>query len=200
MSGFIQEQSSIKLTTKQESVLSELRSVVSQIGIEVRINEPLPEIKDGVVALDVEHDESGGFVGCGFYFGSGVAYYYSDCILLSRLPFLSFRIVAHNGVSDIECLRTWGANVTYEQLVWDTMLLGHCIDSSLKDYSLKGMAKRELGIVYPSYDEIVGKRGLKAERITLDKQPLELVSLYNSLDVFCTWGLYEKQKKNIVRA
>lgn len=75
------------------------------------------------------------------------------------------------------------------------MLISHLIDSSLKDYGLKACAKRELGIVYPSYDDIVGKRGLKAEQVTLDKQPLELVAKYNAMDTYCTYKLYEKQIK-----
>ena len=88
----------------------------------------------------------------------------------------------------------WGINVQDKQLYWDTMLIGHIIDSSIKSYSLKDMAKRELGIIYPSYDDIVGKRGLKAERITLDKQPLELTVMYNAMDTYCTYKLYEKQR------
>jgi DNA polymerase I-like protein with 3'-5' exonuclease and polymerase domains len=105
------------------------------------------------------------------------------------------KIICHNGVSDFECLRNWGINLKDEDLYWDSMLMGHLIDSSLKDYSLKGMAKRELGITYPSYDDIVGKKGLKTPRVTLDKQPLELVAAYNACDTYCTYKLYEKQKK-----
>lgn len=100
-------------------------------------------------------------------------------------------------MSDIECLNIWGLRIDESKLIWDTMLIGHILDSSQKDYSLKGMAKRELAIEYPSYDAIVGKRGLKAERITLDKQPLELVSLYNACDTAVTWLLYQKQRKQL---
>ncbi len=145
----------------------------------------------------MEHDESGGFVGCGIWSGSGSISYFSDLALLLRVPFHTLDIIAHNGISDIECLSMWGGNVTNRQLFWDTMLIGHIIDSSQKDYSLKSMAKRELGIEYPSYDDIVGKRGSKAERLTLDKQPSELVAKYNTCDVMSTWLLYQKQRKQI---
>jgi DNA polymerase I-like protein with 3'-5' exonuclease and polymerase domains len=195
MQEYTQPLKSTSLTDKQRKHIDELTLALSETGIEVRINDPLPETQDGLVALDVEHDESGGFVGCGFYCGTRVAYYYSSLFHLLRVPIHAFRIVAHNGVSDIECLQIWGIDVRYSQLFWDTMLLSHIIDSSLKDYSLKGMAKRELLISYPSYDDIVGKRGLKAERFTLDKQPLELVALYNSMDVYTTWELYKKQER-----
>ncbi len=75
------------------------------------------------------------------------------------------------------------------------MLIGHVLDSSLKAFGLKDMAKRELGISYPSYDEIVGKRTLKqsVERITLDKQPPRLVQLYNCMDCYATGKLREYQ-------
>jgi DNA polymerase I-like protein with 3'-5' exonuclease and polymerase domains len=121
--------------------------------------------------------------------------YYTEIDAPLKLRLETCQLIMHNGVSDIECLRMWGINVRDDQLVWDTMLIAHLIDSSKKDFGLKACAKRELGIEYPSYDDIVGKRGLKAERITLDKQPIELVSKYNALDCFVTWKLYERQKK-----
>jgi len=186
----------LELTNKQKNCIEELSLAISKTGIEVKINEPFPTPKELVVAVDVEHDESGGFVGCGLYCGTGVVYYYSSLISLNSVDFHALRIIAHNGVSDVEILNEWGIRVSYDQLVWDTMLISHVIDSSQKDYSLKGLAKRELAISYPSYDDIVGKRGLKAERITLDKQPLELVSLYNAMDCIVTWKLYERQKKS----
>lgn len=184
-----------ELTSKQQKLLDELRSVVCATGIEVRINEPFTAPKDGLVSLDVEHNESGGFVGCGLYSGGSSVSYYSSLVSINSIDFHALRIIAHNGVSDIDILNEWGINVSYKQLIWDTMLIGHILDSSCKDYGLKGMARRELGMEYPSYDDIVGKRGLKAERCTLDKQPLELVSLYNAMDCIVTWKLYELQRK-----
>lgn len=181
-------------TSKQQKLIGDLSSCVSGIGISINVN-PKGKTYTGPTALDVEHDESGGFVGCGLYCGGSSVDYYSDLLLLRSIDFLSLAIVAHNGISDLEVLREWGIHVTDSQLVWDTMLLGHIIDSSQKDYSLKGMAKRELAISYPSYDNIVGKRGLKAERVTLDKQPLELTSMYNAMDCYVTYKLYERQKK-----
>jgi DNA polymerase I-like protein with 3'-5' exonuclease and polymerase domains len=187
-----------ELTSKQQTILDVLNSAVLQAGIEIDVNRSIDSFPSlEVVALDVEHDESGGFVGCGLYNGTGICYYFSDLQLLSRLPFHQYKIIAHNGVSDMEMLRFWGINVRDEQLIWDTMLIGHLIDSSLKSYGLKDMAKRELGISYPSYDDIVGKRGLKTPRITLDKQPFELVSRYNTMDTWSTYQLYLKQRKQI---
>ena len=184
-------------TPKQQKLLSELNSVISQVGIDLTIDsEGYLDALDSEcpISLDVEHDEQGNLVGIGLCYDEQCAYFTKITPRLEACIELS-EIIAHNGVSDLECFRMWGINVSDNALVWDTMLIGHILDSSLKSYSLKDMAKRELGIIYPSYDDIVGKRGLKAERITLDKQPMELTAKYNAMDTYCTYQLYLKQRK-----
>jgi DNA polymerase I-like protein with 3'-5' exonuclease and polymerase domains len=184
-------------TKRQQNVLDLLNSAILKTGIDLRIN-PFGCGINYPLALDVEHDEQGNMVGIGLYSSLGEACYFTKIDQSLKETIEKADIIAHNGVSDFECLRMWGINVRDEQLIWDTMLMGHILDSSKKDYSLKGMADKELGIVYPSYEDIVGKRGLKLERITLDKQPLELVAKYNALDTYCTWKLYEQQKTRIL--
>jgi DNA polymerase I-like protein with 3'-5' exonuclease and polymerase domains len=192
--GYTQSPLHSELSSKQKKLIDDLRSCVSKTGINLEINPSLIRRGDPL-AVDVEHDELGNLVGIGYYDGVRAVYYTEITPDLIE-TLIHSPLIAHNGVSDIDCLQIWGINVRDEQLIWDTMLMGHIIDSSQKDYSLKGMAKRELGIIYPSYDDIVGKRGLKAERITLDQQPVELVAKYNALDVYCTWKLYERQKNH----
>lgn len=199
------------LSPKQSTLLSVFRGLVRQYGIQVKINESFPVVSEPV-ALDIEHDERGGFVGMGLFIRSAnTAYYWSDPILLNSVDFSALSVIAHNGISDIETMRFWGFPITYDQLVWDTMLIGHVIDSSLKAYGLKDMAKRELGIEYPEYDEIVGKHKGKTTkapkcprlrsdccgRLTLDKQPMELTALYNTMDVFVTSRIAERQSKHV---
>jgi len=191
------------LSEKQNELLQ--RCSIGKYGIEIVINQiPDHGFKGQTVALDVEHDESGGFVGCGILVvGSNVVHYFSDLHALSSIDFSTVHAVAHNGKSDFEILNSWGINVRSEQLVWDTCLLGHIIDSSLHNYGLKDMAKRELGIEYPSYDEIVGKHKGKCKKLsdcdcirqTLDKQPIELVSAYNAMDCYVTAQLYREQRR-----
>lgn len=120
-------------------------------------------------------------------------------------------VICHNGKSDIDLLGVWGFDVSRIFLVHDSMLLGHIIDSSLGSYGLKDMAKRELGIEYPSYEDIVGKHKGKTKnapkcpqnepeccgRVTLDKQPVRLVAMYNALDCYCTFKLYTQQIKGL---
>ena len=169
--------------------------LIRDYKLDLRVNEALP--KDQTVwALDVEHDEQGGFVGVGFYSG-GVSYYFSDVVLLNHIDFSTLSLICHNGVSDFDCLRSWGIDVKDTQLVWDTGLVAHICDSSRSGYGLKKLAEIDLSIIYPSYDDIVGKRTLKQvkERKTLDKWPASIVAAYNAMDCFVTWKLYEQQKE-----
>ena len=168
-------------------MLDALNSAVLQAGINLQIN-PKSYSLPGPIAVDVEHDEQGNLVGIGACIEK-TCYYWTDTQCGGWL--LTEDLIMHNGVSDMEMLRLWGINVRDEQLIWDTMLIGHLLDSSLKSYGLKDMSKRELGIGYPSYDDIVGKHKGKTTktpkcpqlrsdccgRITLDKQPVELVAL-----------------------
>jgi len=186
------------LSEKQDGLLATFRTLLETYKIEVVINYvPSGSFKGQTVALDVEHDEAGGFVGCGILvLDSSRVYYFSDLNVLKCCALSTVHAIAHNGITDFECLRSWGIDIKDKQLIWDTMLIGHIIDSSLKTYGLKDMAKRELGIEYPSYDDIVGKRTLKQskERFTLDKQPQELVAMYNAMDCFVTYKLWDKQR------
>lgn len=182
---------------KQSAQLGILENLVRDYGIETFVNTPFPPVSEPV-SLDIEHDESGGYVGIGIYIPSiNSHYWYTDCIYLDCAFLSTLSIVAHNGVSDLDMLRFWGFNVQDNQLYHDTMLFGHIIDSSIKAYGLKDMARRELGVEYPSYDDIVGRRTAKqsVERVTLDKQPPRLVQLYNALDCYVTAKLYEYQSK-----
>lgn len=185
------------LSQKQSEQLGIFENLVRDFGINLYVNNPLPpKPYDWPVSVDVEHDEQGGSVGVGVYFGPANSHYwFSDLRFLGNTDLHAVSIVAHNGVSDFDVLRTWGYDVKDEQLVYDTMLVGHVLDSSLKSYGLKDMAHRDLGIVYPSYDDIVGRRTAKqsVERITLDKQPPRLVQLYNCLDCYVTYKEMEHQ-------
>ncbi len=187
--------SSHGVSAKQLELTEQFEHIVAQLGIKLYVNKPLPSNISEPVSIDVEHDEEGGFVGVGLYHASSNSHYWY-CNWVPNYPDISaLALVAHNGVSDIDMLQQWGWKVKYDNLVHDTMLFGHIIDSSLKSYGLKDMAKRDLSIEYPSYDDIVGKRTLKQskERITLDKQPPRLVQLYNCMDCYATGKLREYQ-------
>lgn len=192
----------------------ELRATFTSLLQQYKINlviDPVDYEIHSPAALDVEHDEQGNLVGIGVYDGRN-AYYFTE----TRLNVLSevlqkLRLIAHNGVGDFECLRQWGIPVSDAQLVWDTYLIGHIADSSLGSYGLKDMAKRELGIIYPEYDEIVGTHRRKTKkqpacprvvsdccgRRTLDKWPKDIVGAYCIMDCFVTYGNKERQMECI---
>lgn len=190
-------------------ILETLLSQIQAQHIEIKINE-FPKNINQTVVLDVEHDEQGIHVGTGILFvPDKYIYYFTSTKYLQRVLSISSKIIGHNIISDIEMLQFWGISVSKANIYWDTMLMGHILDSSKKAYGLKDSAKRELNIEYPSYDEIVGKhkgktvKSPKCPRIksdccgrtTLDKQPLKLVSAYNALDVWSTYQLFNQQRK-----
>lgn len=184
------------LATESE-LLNIFTGLVLTHGLEIHINHPSISFTDAIVALDVEHDEQGAFVGCGIMPINGFrVYYFSNLSLLASLDFQSVSIIAHNGKGDFECLRQWGINVRDEQLVWDSELYAHIIDSSRKGYGLKKLAKEDLGIEYPAYEDLVGKRTAEVRR-TLDQWPIDIVSKYNALDCFVTAKLWQKQQKQM---
>jgi len=164
-------------------------------GILLDINrkvESLPDWK--VVSLDIEHDEQGNLVGIGICHEQSCIYWTKITPEIKKY-IESQQLICHNGRTDFDCLRQWGINVKDEQLFWDTELIQHIHDSSLRGYGLKKLANSELDIAYPSYDDIVGKRTKKQKqpRKTLDQWPVELVAKYNAMDCFATYRLYEYQ-------
>ncbi len=180
-----------------EALIAVFDGLIEQFGICLKVNESFPVV-DEPISVDVEHDERGTFVCCGLYVPSSNTYYgYSDLLQFRDIDFSTIQIIAHNGRTDFDVLRTWGIEIKNEQLHWDTELISHIIDSSRRVYGLKGLSNADLGITYPSYDDIVGKCTAKQskERKTLDKQPIELVLKYNAMDCYVTAKLYEKQTK-----
>ncbi len=198
-------QTVIEPNMDEQDLRATFSSLCIKHGIDVKVNPEQYDIKSPC-AIDVEHDEQGNLVGIGVYDGSVSLCFTRVSDMLSRV-LKNTDLIAHNGKGDFECLRSWGIALDDAQLAWDSMLIGHIIDSSLKSYGLKDMAARELGIVYPSYEDIVGKHKGKTKsapkcpqiesdccgRVTLDKQPVEIVSKYNALDTFTTFRLYMKQ-------
>lgn len=178
--------------TERESELRKtLTDVCNANNIKLKVN-TLSFNLNSPAAIDIEHDEEGNLVGIGVF--DGIHSYYFTYVPQWDLSQVLF--IAHNGKSDFEQLRAWGIPLSDSQLIWDTCLIGHIIDSSLKTYGLKDMARRDLSIEYPSYSDIVGKPKAKVRR-TLDKWPVEITSKYNALDCFVTYKLFEAQSRAV---
>jgi DNA polymerase-1 len=141
-----------------------------------------------IIVVDIETDERDNFVGIGICDSADRVYYFSrlDSTLIERIE--RCRIVGHNVKFDVKLLSKWGCNIRPEQLLFDTMLASYVIDTTRESHGLKDLAKDLLKREYPSYKAIVGK-GKK--KITLDKQPIEVVSAYCGADVRCTWDLWK---------
>jgi DNA polymerase I len=183
-------------TDREQELFNTLTDVCNANLINVRVN----CFGAGInypISLDVEHDEQGNMVCIGVYDGqTHEAHIWTEVNDFVKETIEKAEIIAHNGKTDFECLRQWGIDVRDEQLIWDTELIAHIIDSSRKGYGLKKLAFADLGISYPSYEDIVGKRTAKLRR-TLEKWPIRIVALYNGLDAFVTYKLYEQQKRTL---
>lgn len=162
--------------------------LIQQYGLKIEIDPESYQIQSPA-AVDIEHDEEGNLVGIGVYDGLQ-ARYFTRVTGNLRDTFRTLSCIAHNGKGDFECLRSWGIPISDTQLVHDTELFAHIIDSSRKGYGLKKIAKEDLEIVYPSYEDLVGKRTAKTRK-TMDKHSIDLVSKYNALDCYVTYKLYE---------
>ncbi len=186
--------SSSTYTAQESALLATFEAICIKHEIDVLVNPLQYEIKSPC-AVDVEHDEEGNLVGIGVFDGTSALYFTTVSERL-RTSLLSLSFIAHNGKGDFDSLRQWGISVSDAQLMWDTELISHIIDSSRKGYGLKKLAKEDLGIEYPDYAAIVGKRAAKVRR-TLDHWPVAIVSRYNAVDTYCTYHLFLKQKQQV---
>ncbi|TXH56282.1 MAG: hypothetical protein E6Q97_06755 [Desulfurellales bacterium] len=97
-------------------------------------------------------------------------------------------VIGHNVKFDIKAICgesfPWGI----PRVVDDTMILAYSLSPVLPSFGLKDLAKTFCGLAWPSYRDIVGK-GKK--KVTLDKQPEDLVKNYCAMDVFASFKLRE---------
>lgn len=164
---------------------------VSKYGVTLIVNPTSFPFFDTGCSLDVEDDEQGNFVGCGIYNPSdNTCYYWSEFEQFKAVELSKF--VAHNGISDLRKLQKWGFKIDNTWLLWDTQLMAHIADSSRRAYGLKKLVKEDLGMEYPSYEDITGKKNTK-HHVTLKDVPVDLVSEYNAMDCYTTYKLYVKQ-------
>jgi len=168
----------------------------SKYGITLRVigesdvlsEEETRSLRTSICTVDVEDDERGNFVGVGLYGGGGVVYYFRHLGSELRSLLTSVRLVGHNVKYDLHQLRKWGINVSVRNIVYDTRLAFYVTDSSQPSVGLKDLAEKYLGITYPHYSDIVTGKGKK--KLTLDKQPVELVANYNAMDCIATYRLW----------
>lgn len=166
---------------------------VSKHGAVLHIDEQMPIDEERPLIIDVETDEQDTFVGMGMTQTGKDVYYYShlspiDVEILGRV-----QLVGHNIKFDAKLLVKWGISLTSERLKDDTILMSYVMDTTKESHSLKALGK-EMGYDWPEYRQIVGS-GKK--KMTLDKQPLDLVANYCGMDVLVTYQLYQNLKRKM---
>ena len=109
-----------------------------------------------------------------------------DFTLLRKAISASSGVCGHNVKFDLKVLMGHGFDGGIPRVVDDTMILAYSVSSVLPSFGLKDLAKQFCGLVWPSYKDIVGK-GRK--KLTLDKQPEDLVMNYCAMDVLASYKL-----------
>jgi DNA polymerase-1 len=166
--------------------------MISKFNAELRIN---PESHDlsvnSPLVIDVEDDEKDGFVGIGLTQDGQTIYYYTSLQPIQEL-LEQCQLIGHNIKYDMHQLRKWKVRVLGGQILDDTYLAAHTIDS-INSNGLKPLAQKYLGMEWVEYDTLVTGKG-KAKQ-TLDTHPIEVVANYCGCDVLATWRLKEKFKE-----
>ena len=166
----------------------------SKFGVELKVN---PEgVPNGDTAvIDVETDENGNFVGIGIMCDSSSVSYYSELRPDVRLYLSHISLIGHNLKFDARQLYNWGIKIDPSHLIHDTMLKSYVCNSTKESHGLKELAKEYLNMEWPTYREMVGEG---RNKITLDKQDVDVVAAYCGDDCVATYRLnqYFDKKMN----
>lgn len=144
------------------------------------------------VVVDVETDEKDSFVGCAITANGQDIFYYSKLSEELKIILETNLLVGHNLKGDMKWLVNWGVQLSPSLLNYDTCLASYVQNTTKESHGLKDLAKEFLGMEWPSYKEMVGKGKGK---LTLDKQPVERVAAYCSMDCLATYRLWQHFQK-----
>ena len=86
------------------------------------------------VSLDLETDENGTFVGAAVCQDDKDVYYTTHLYNLKAVKECEF--IMQGGKFDIRELRSWGIDVNYDNLIYDTKVMAYCYNTTLPSYSL----------------------------------------------------------------
>lgn len=149
------------------------------------------KVIDDPAVIDIETDEKDNFVGLGICQNATEVFYFTK--LNPRvIEFLqAVPLIGHNIKADLHWMKLFGINIEASKIFYDTMLASYVLNPVRESQGLKPLAKELLDFVYPTYREIVGKGKSK---VTLDRQPVELVANYCGSDALATFKLYQHFK------
>lgn len=141
---------------------------------------------ESILVIDIETDETDRIV-CVGVTGNGrdiYVYFYPNQAFFSWL--LAKSLIGHElKGAEIGWLAKYG--FTMQHVYMDTKIQAYVYNSARKKYGLKDLVKEVFNATYPTYKEVVGKG---KHKLTLEKQPRELVAQYNAADVYWTYKLY----------
>lgn len=172
--------------------------------------------KDTILSVDIEtngkepNDKDFKIVCIGLCGSDFVAHIYFELNPALFLFLSSVQIIAHNGShAEFVWLKPYG--IAIEQLYADTKIMSYVVDSARKSHNLKPLLQEKLGVVYPSYSELIEdsevieaacleNQGLAVRKkngtqklpksLTLDQIPKEIVAAYNANDIIHTYRLW----------
>jgi DNA polymerase-1 len=169
----------------------------SALGYQLVIDGPIPGI--GTLIADVETDECdiANFVGIAIIELGGLTVRYFSTLSSELKEVLNrSRFIGHNVKADLHWLNQWGCKVSAADIAGDTMIAEYCRDTTGGSYGLKDLAKKHLGWEWTKYKDLVGK-GKK--KVTLDKQPVEVVARYCGTDCAATAELSKRRLDPVAR-
>lgn len=164
-------------------------AVLEKYGVEkykLVINPDFVKLQQPVF-VDCETDEKDNLVGIGVCSTPDEIYYFTELKSDLKEILSKAKLVGHNIKADAKWLNMWGVQIDPCNLINDTALMSYVQNSTRESHSLKSLGKEVFNIERPNYKDIVGKGHKKK---TLDKQPVELVADYCTMDVYTTVLLY----------
>lgn len=167
---------------------------VEKLGAKIHVDsKEFPS--ENLLVIDIETDETDRIVCIGLS-GNGrdiYVYFYPDLSFYTWL--LGKSLIGHElKGAEIGWLAKYGFSMS--NVYMDTKIQAYVWDSARKKYGLKDLVNEVFNTKYPTYKEIVGT-GKK--KLTLDKQPRELVVQYNASDVYWTYKLYHYYNHKLTR-
>jgi DNA polymerase-1 len=157
--------------------------------------------------IDVEtNKETGKVIGIGIASDDSHSTYVTDNFNSYSAWLLDKKFIGHNLKFDLDAIRSIGIPVSDEQIYWDTYLGSATEDPTKDTHSLKALCEKELGLKWPTYDQMTervvmyrtktGKEKQKKVTFTLEDiqntYPDE-VARYNAMDLIGSYRLALKQ-------
>lgn len=166
----------------------------SLYGATLHIDKPCNFNGYAPVVLDVETDEKDNFVGIALSQDGQNVYYYTSLNSEVRAVLENCYLIGHNIKGDMRWIKSWGVDVKSRQMFYDTCLASYVQNTTKETQGLKDLASEYLGMVWPTYKDMVGS-GKKKQ--TLDKQDPARVGAYCGMDCLATYRLWEYFSKKL---